>query len=317
MNRGERAVPPKGSNPSTISLNQIRYFAKVADMGSMSAAADELFVAQSAISMAISQLETALDCQLLVRHRARGVELTENGRQFYFASREVLLELENAIDVVRPGSPVGTLTAGCFTTLAQFWIPPLVEEILGGFPDLNVDIVEYSAQQLEAALTKREVEIALAYDFDYGTNIDFHPLGSMPLYAAFPENHSLAHEEEVDLAQLANLPLVLLDLGKSTNYFLSVFHQDNLTPKVKYRFGSFEAVRSMVARGHGYTILNQAPSHDLTNEGLHLVRVPLRDNKGAIRIGCISRRGEQLTRRAEIFLAACTAVAERNISHPR
>lgn len=293
-----------------VTLAQMRYFVRVAEIGSMSAAAQELYVAQSAVSMAIAQLEQIVGCQLLIRRRAKGVALTGEGKTFYAHCSKVLTQVNDAVDSLRPGSLKGRLTVGCFTTLAPFWIPDIIEQILVEHPDLEVDIREYDADELEKVLARREVEAALAYDFDYGRGVEFIPIGNAPIYAAFGDLHRYAGAEGVKLADLEAEPLVLLDLGKSSNYFLSVFRNMGVRPSVKYRFGNFDTVRSMVARGYGYTILNQSPVHNLTNEGLRLNRVPILDVDEGLRFGIIKREGETLSLRAEIFMNAIRDISK-------
>ena len=109
----------------------------------------------------------------------------------------------------------------------------------------------------------------------------------------------------VTLAELAREPLILLDLGKSTNYFLSIFRDAHLTPCIHQRFESFEVVRSMVARGHGYTILNQRPAHNMTNDGFRIVRLPITDSRSLLQMGIAHRAEEPLSRKGEAFLEQC------------
>ncbi|MDN5874647.1 MAG: LysR family transcriptional regulator, partial [Sinobacteraceae bacterium] len=63
-----------------FTLKQLRYFLAVAEHGSVTAAAEALYVSQPGVSAAVTQLEQFLDVQLLVRRKARGVELTPAGR---------------------------------------------------------------------------------------------------------------------------------------------------------------------------------------------------------------------------------------------
>lgn len=291
-----------------FSLNQLAYFTKTAELGSMTRAANQLFVAQSAISTSISQLEQSVGEKLLVRQRSRGVVLTEQGRKFYSAAVKVLRSAEDASLSLRPGEVSGSLTAGCFTTLSQFWVPPLFERAADIYPDLELDIRECSADELTRYITTREMEVALAYDFDYGPDVEFTSVGVLSLYAGVSEHSHFAGRSEVSLLELVEEPLILLNLGKSSNYFLSVFRELGLTPNVSFRFQSFEAVRSMAARGHGYTILNQQPVHGLTNEGLRLVPVPISDPVGGLGVGVLSRKGEGLSAKAEAFVEVCRSV---------
>lgn len=291
-----------------VTLTQLRYFARVAELGSMSAAADDLAIAQSAISMAISQLEKSIGCQLLIRRPAKGVALTEQGIVFRQRALQILTEVNNAIDLVKPGTLGGRLTAGCFTTLSAFWIPATIDHILKHHPTLDVTIREYSAPEIELALQQCEVEVALAYDFDYGREVEFRPMGSAPLHVVVGRQSQLFNADSVSLKELVGEPMILLDMGKSNAYFQSVFYKLGLEPNIKYRFESFETVRSMVARGFGYTLLNQKPHHEKSNEGLPLKHLKITDSDESLRIGIVHRRGERLSLRAEAFAEAVKGV---------
>src|SRR3954453_2103118 len=115
-----------------FSLRQLEYFVTVADEGTMAGAAGRHHISQLAVSLAINELERALGVQLVMRRKARGVELTG-------AAREVLPEirrlLEHAAEVHSTARSVGQtvtgdLVLGCYPTLTPFLLP----EILRRFP---------------------------------------------------------------------------------------------------------------------------------------------------------------------------------------
>lgn len=290
---------------SNFTLNQLRYFTRTVELGSMSATAEAMFVAQSAVSMSISQLEKSLGCRLLVRHRARGVTTTEQGRSFYLAANRILTEIDAALIALDPDHLQGTLLAGCFTTLAPFFLPALHETITSSHPNLSLQISEVPSETIAELLSQRALEAVLTYGFDYGRDVEFTPVTTAEVYVAVSEHHPLARRNSVTVAELVDEPLILLDLGKSTAYFLDLFSGLGLTPQVHQRFGSFEVVRSMVARGHGYTILNQHPAHNLTYDGLRIARIPLETPSPPLRIGVAHRAGEPLSKRGQAFIDAC------------
>lgn len=294
---------------SDLTLNQIRYFARTAELGSMTDTAAEMFVAQSAVSTAIAHLERSVGCKLFLRQRSRGVVLTEQGRTFYAAALSILDSVDDAVDALKSEQLTGSLIAGCFTTLAPFWLPEVHENLTTVYPGLNVRIREVTGEQVEQVLLRREVEVVLTYGFDYGRGIDFQQLSEAPIYAAVAEHSHLARRGSVSLEELSEESLILLDLGKgTTNYFLSLFRDAHLRPRIHERFESYEVVRSMVARGHGYTILNQRPAHDLTNDGGKLVRLPIEGVRSYLQIGVAHRAGEQLSRKGQAFMEECRAL---------
>lgn len=291
-----------------ITLNQVRYFARTAELGSMTNTATEMYVAQSAVSSGVAQLEAALGCSLFVRQRARGVLLTEHGRRFYPEALKILGAVDGAMSALAPGHLAGTLTVGCFTTLAPFWLPTVYENLLALHPELDVTIRVVSGDDVAPVLGRRDVEAILTYGFDYGRDVDFEQLTEAPIYAAVSRGHHLAERESVTLEDLVVEPLILLDLGKSANYFLSVFYNAHLKPWVHQRFDNFEVVRAMVARGHGYSLLNQGPAHDLSTEGQGIVRLPITGVRSHLQIGVATRSGEILSSRGQVFVDECRRI---------
>jgi DNA-binding transcriptional LysR family regulator len=90
-----------------------------------------------------------------------------------------------------------------------------------------------------------------------------------------------------------------------------------LAPVVRHRFTSFEAVRAMVARGHGFTLLNQRPVHDLTYDGGRLVVIQLARDAGRLDIVLASTRpASMLSRRAQAFAEQCRAVVGATAEQP-
>lgn len=73
-----------------FTLRQLRYFVSVAEEGSMAGAAERHYISQSAVSLAVSDLERALGVQLFLRRRSRGVELTAAARQVLPRMRSLL-----------------------------------------------------------------------------------------------------------------------------------------------------------------------------------------------------------------------------------
>jgi DNA-binding transcriptional LysR family regulator len=103
--------------------------------------------------------------------------------------------------------------------------------------------------------------------------------------------------------------MILFDLPHSRDYFTEIFTRRGIAPVVRHRFTSFEAVRAMVARGHGFTLLNQRPVHDLTYDGGRLVVIELEEEAGSLDIVLASTQAlNTVSRRAQAFAEQCRAV---------
>jgi DNA-binding transcriptional LysR family regulator len=289
----------------SFTLRQIAYFAAAAEHGSVSAAAKALAVSQPSVSAAIAELETQFGVQLLVRHHAQGVAPTPAGREVLAEARELLAAargLEARAKGLGQGLE-GTLDVGCFITFAPVFVPGLLAGFKAKYPGIAVRLREGHIDEVRAGLESGAQELALMYDMGLGTDIATEPLTALKPYAVLPQRHRLARSERVSLKALAAEPLILLDLPASREYFLSLFLNLGIEPRVGFRTSSYEMVRGMVANGHGYALLNTEPATDITYDGLKVVNRKLAEDAAPTRIVLARLARSRPTRMAEAFAA--------------
>ncbi|WP_329223017.1 LysR family transcriptional regulator [Streptomyces sp. NBC_01485] len=290
--------------PVGFTLVQLRYFVVAAESGSMTAAAERLHIAQSAVSTAVSNLERDLRVQLFIRRRAKGLTLTSAGERMLHQARELLGHAREVAEEARGtgASLTGTVSLGCFMTLAPTLLPPLFTVCAERHPDLEISVLEAEAEELARALRDGRIDFALTYDLGFDGEFVREPLASAPAYAIVPPDHRLAGRGAVDLAELADEPLVLLDLPHSRDYFRSLFGATGTSPHVRYRTRSYETVRSLVAQGHGYSVLNQHPATDQTYAGGVVVCLDLSDDYPSLEVVLARLDGVRQSARARALM---------------
>ncbi|MGY2274466.1 MULTISPECIES: LysR family transcriptional regulator [Pseudomonas] len=190
-----------------ISTRQLRYFVEIADSGSFSAAAERLFVAQSALSRQIKELETQLQTPLFER-TARQPRLTAAGEAFYPRARNLLNELLKASEMATQvgNGELGTLRLSHSSTVPMSG--PLLQGIstwLERCPGVSMDIVKLSseAQLEEIADGRLEVGLLRLPVLRQREGVRVVPLYREQLLLAVPPNHGLARSNApVELEQL-------------------------------------------------------------------------------------------------------------------
>ncbi|MEU7045561.1 LysR family transcriptional regulator [Streptomyces varsoviensis] len=292
---------------TNFTLVQLRYFLAAAELGSMTAAAQRINVSQSAVSTAVTHLERELGVQLLIRRHAKGLELTAAGERFQHELRGFLTHADELAESARSlGSElVGDLAVGCFQTFAPFYLPRLLRGFADRHPAVRVDVHEGDTPAVQGLLRTGQCELGLLYDLELDADIEHEVLAMAPPYALVHEGHRLAGSRRVRLADLGGEPMVLLDLPVSRDYFQSVAAKSGVRPKISHRTTNYETVRSMVAAGYGWSLLNQRPAHDGTYGGSRVVCLPLADQLPALPVVLAKLRGVRLTGRAQAFAATC------------
>lgn len=293
-----------------LNLRRLDYFVAAAEVGTMSGAAQRLYVSQSAVSFGIAELERYLGVQLMVRSKAKGLALTEAGRQLLPQARALLIRAsELEAGVRRAGRAIaGRLVVACFTTIAPFLLPRLLAEFQAAYPEITLDFVEGSAGELQEQLLDGRCELAVLYDVGMDPGIECAELYHDHPYVLLSPDHPLAGKDPIWLADLASYDMIMIDVPPSMQYFSQVLADAGVVPVIRHRAKSFELTRSLVARGLGYSLLIQHPVVNLTYEGRRLALRPIADGMAPLPVVLAWRSTTQFTPRAAAFVKFCRAM---------
>jgi DNA-binding transcriptional LysR family regulator len=251
-------------------MNQLAAFVAVAEAGTISGAAERLHVSPSALSASVTELERALQSQLLMRRKAKGVSLTPTGEAVLVRAK-YLLHQAGELEADARGEErgvSGVVRVGCYPSLAPTVLPVLVSEFTAAHPDARVEIYENTQDELTHRLESGELDLAIMYDLDLAPSWRTAQLAQLEPRAVLPATHRLAEGNgPIDLGHLRNDPMVLLDAPPSSNHAYFCCARAGFTPHVVYRARTYETARSFVGRGFGWTLLLQRPSASVTYEG--------------------------------------------------
>ena len=192
-----------------MELRQLRYFVRVVELGSMSRAALDLNLVQSALSQQISRLEGELSARLLQRSR-KGVTPTEAGMAFFREAQLALRHAEQAARAARQARLSGTVSVGLAPTTAAVLGLPLMHAMRQRYPDVRLHMVESLSGHLTQMLNARQLDLAVLFETDAARRWSVTPLLDEKLYlirsrAGLPETARAS----VSMAGLADVPLIL------------------------------------------------------------------------------------------------------------
>jgi DNA-binding transcriptional LysR family regulator len=238
----------------TPDLRQMRYFVAVAERGSFTRAADDLYVAQQAVSQQIKALESALGVTLLQRD-SRRVTLTPEGAVFLSDCKRVLAAADRAVRRVRAAAvgEVGTIRIVYTLATAYHTVPALLARMTQRFPQLKLEAREVFAGVIPRLLETEECDVALAPAASYPPGIVQRIIRQEPLRLAVGDRHPLAKATSVELARLAGDRLELWPREMSPGYYdaiLSACRAAGFEPDLdEHAAGS--TVWGFIAQGRG------------------------------------------------------------------
>lgn len=167
---------------------------------------------------------------------------------------------------------------------------------------MTLHVITTGRAELVTKLERGEVDLAFAYNLH-----DYESLGTASLYdtymhAIMHPDHALAAATTVRADNLASEPLLLMDLSPSTDDILGYFASLSLTPHIALRSPQFEFIRSLVARGAGYSLFIQRPRMATSYEGLPIKTLRVVPEPPVVRANVAWAVSRRLPRRAEAFV---------------
>ncbi|HQQ70204.1 MAG TPA: LysR substrate-binding domain-containing protein [Alicycliphilus sp.] len=195
-----------------MELRQLRYFVRVVELGSMSRAALDLNLVQSALSQQISRLESELSTRLLQR-TPRGVLPTEAGQAFFHHAQLTLRHADQAIHAAQQARLSGAVSMGLSPTIANVLGLPLMRAMRERYPDVRLHMVSALSGHLTSLLNARQLDLAILFDTAQARRWSVMPLLEERLFLIQSRQQPVApqirHAHPIALEQLQQVPLIL------------------------------------------------------------------------------------------------------------
>ena len=257
-----------------MDIRQLRYFEAVARHRHFTNAADELHVAQSALSHQVRRLETELGVELLQR-TTRSVTPTEAGELVAARARTVIAETEalhEEIDELR-GLRRGQVRVGAMLFGGELDIPSILAHFAAAYPEIEISLREGTAQRMVEMLTDGSLDLAFALEATLPDGLEHLPLSTEDLAVAMTPRHRLAGEGPMSLHELADERLIAFQRGSSTRQVVDeALERARVTPRIALEANDLAFSRSLVAQGIGIAIL---PRSFLERPGARITFRPL------------------------------------------
>lgn len=287
-------------------LKQLRAFIHAAQTGSISKAAERLFLSQPSISLQIKALEEELGATLFER-RGPKIQITPAGKILL----DLTLPLVEGMDTLPEvfSAKLGEVDTGVLDIAAGestilYILPRFVEEFSKKYPKIQVRLHNVTGRDGMAMLKADEVDFAVGSMLEAVEDINYFPIFSYDPMLITPLNHPLANKKEISLHDISPYGLILPPRHLSTWRMVKlIFQQHNAAYQVSLEAGGWEVIKKYVELGMGISIVTNIC---LTDED-KLARIPLGKYFPKRSYGVVMRRGKFISPQARRFLEVMSA----------
>jgi LysR family transcriptional regulator, nitrogen assimilation regulatory protein len=247
-----------------MDISQLRTLIHVAELGSLSKAADRMRIAQPALSRQMRLLEEELGVRLFVRH-GRGMVITEQGRDVLAHAVRVMTELDEirarTSDANAPLT--GQIAIGMPPTVADIISVPLVAAFGKAHPKVMLRLVSAYTGYLLDWLHRGEIDVAILYDPRAARSVRSRPLLLENLFLIGPKKAGFSTTRPIPFKQLDGKRLLLPSVRHGLRTIVErCAAEAGISLEVAVEADSYATLKDLVRRGHGWTILPLAPIHD-------------------------------------------------------
>ncbi|QOW21941.1 LysR family transcriptional regulator [Novilysobacter avium] len=283
-------------------LKPLRAFCQTVRLGSVSRAAEALFLSQPAVSLQLQALERDLGERLLERSGRRLV-MTRQGEALYDLARPLVEGIDELPDAFRKqlrGMDGGELNVAAGSSTILYLLPPIVAAFRAAHPEVRLNLHNVTGAGGLELLRSDEVDLAVGSMLDVPGDLDYAPVMRFEPMLITPFDHPLATRAKFDLADLSPYGLILPPQRLTTYRMVDLVFQRHQVPyTVALEVGGWEVIKQYVAMGMGISIvtaicLTEADKDRLASRSL-AEWFPYRS------YGVVVRRGKYLSPQARAF----------------
>ena len=254
-----------------MDLQNIRAFLMVAETGSFSRAAENLFITQPAISKRISTLEFALDCKLFDR-LGKTVQLTQAGTALIPGYQRILAEISEAERIVSTlrTRVSGHLRFGTSHHIGLHRLPPILRQYTNNYQDVELDIQFMDSEQAAALILKGDIELALVtLPDDIDKPFTTIPVWSDPMECVVAKDHVLAKQKTVNKTQLTKHGVLIQSHSTHTRDIIDRALKLDADTKIIMESNYLETIKAMIQNGLGWGVLPES----MIDNSLHRLKI--------------------------------------------
>jgi DNA-binding transcriptional LysR family regulator len=240
-----------------MDLRNLRYFLAVVEHGGFTAAAEQLHIAQPAVSMAIRKLEQQLDLPLFDR-QGRQIRLTDEGEVLL---RHARLILQAAADAEREMRELHTLErgevrVGIPSMLGSYYFPPILMAFRQRYPGVRLEVIEAGTRKLQQMIHQGEIDMGVIVSDTPPEDLESHCFLRAQMMAILPVDHPLANADSIGYDAFFAEELILFKEGYFHREVIDrISREAGVTPQIGFEANLIPLIKQIVSHGYGISTL--------------------------------------------------------------
>ncbi len=283
-------------------LKPLRAFCQTARLGSVSRAAEALYLSQPAVTLQLQALERDMGVRLLERS-GRRLALTREGEELYELARPLVEGLDGLEGVFRErvrGLDAGELNVAAGSSTILYLLPRIVEAFRAAHPDVRLTLHNVTGAGGLDLLRSDGVDLAVGSMLDVPGDLSYAPVYRFDPMLIAPRDHPLARLERLTLQDLSPYGLILPPQRLTTYRMVDLVFQQNRVPyTVALEVGGWEVIKQYVAMGLGISIVTAICLTEA--DRARLSARSLADYFPSRSYGVVVRKGKYLSPQARAF----------------
>ena len=285
-------------------LKPLRAFCQVARLGSVSRAAEALYLSQPAVTLQLQALEREVGQRLLERN-GRRLALTREGEILYELARPLVEGMDGLEATFRErlqGLDAGDLNVAAGSSTILYLLPQIVARFREAHSDVRLSLHNVTGAGGLDLLRSDAVDLAVGSMLDVPGDLDYLPVYRFEPMLIMPPGHPLADKAQIALADLSPYGLILPPQRLTTYRMVDlVFQQARVPYTVALEVGGWEVIKQYVAMGMGISIVTAICLTEA--DRARLVSRSLANFFPARSYGVVMRKGKFLSPQARAFVS--------------
>ena len=249
-----------------VTFKQIEVFVSIAKMGSMTQAAEALFMTQSACSMALTTFENRLGGCLFDR-KGKKLILNERGKVIFPKAANILTNVNELSDLMLGTNETlaGHLRVGASTTISNYILPQIIGEFVTTHPKSNITLQSSNTEQIIKNLLKFTIDLGMIEGECYSDKIETIPWKTDELIIIASANDPLSKIKKITREDLNNANWILRESGSGTRAKFENAMGGSIQPFLE--LGHTEAIKQAVKSGYGISCLSKTAVDESIKNG--------------------------------------------------